>query len=74
MSDDGAILKIAGSLVKLKGKYIYIYIYYVSFNIKRGFYHLGNSCLNILHKINIVSSAGLWGINVSDEYFLVRQY
>ena len=70
MSDDGAIPKIEGSLVKLKG----IYIIYVSFNIKRGFYHLGNSCLNILHKINIVSSAGLWGINVSDEYFLVRQY
>ena len=36
MSDDGLIRKIEGSLVKLKGNYIYI-IYYVSFNIQRGF-------------------------------------
>ena len=73
MSDDGAIRKIEGSLVKLKGNYIYKYIY-VSFNIKRGFYHFGDSCSNVLHKINIVSAADLWGINVSDEYFLVRTY
>ena len=70
MSDDGAIPKIEGSLVKLKG----IYLIYVSFNIKRGFYHLGDSCTNVLNKINIISAAGLWGIKVSDEYFLVRQY
>ena len=70
MSDDGAIPKIEGSLVKLKG----IYIIYVFFNIKRGFYHLGDSCSSFLYKINIISAAGLWGINVSDEYFLVRKY
>ena len=45
--------------------YIYIYIYiYLSFNIKRGFHHLGDSC-SILNKINIISASGLWGINVS---------
>ena len=33
MSDDGAIPKIEGPLLKLKG----IYIIYVFFNIKRGF-------------------------------------
>merc|ERR1712243_359330 len=28
---------------------------------------------NVLNKINIISAAeGLWGINVSDEYFLIR--
>ena len=89
-------------------------------NLKRGFYHFGDSCSNVLkneyhcstslgnkcerrtfscsrvgsfwrcifiypqyctisssdnvlNKINIISAAaGLWGINVSDEYFLVR--
>ena len=41
-------------------------------NIKRGFYHLGDSCSNVLNKINIISAAGLWGINVSDEYCLFR--
>ena len=70
MSDDGAIPKIEGSLVKLKG----IHIIYVSFNIKSGFYHLGDSYSIVLNKINIISAAGHWGINVSDEYFLVRQY
>ena len=38
---------------------------YVSFNIKRGFIHLGDSCSNVLNKINIISASGLWGINVS---------
>ena len=51
-----------------------MYIYYVSYNIKRGFYYFGDSSSNVLNEINIVSAAGLWGINVSDEYFLVRQY
>ena len=40
-------------------------IMYVSFNIKRGFHHLGDSCSNVLNKINIISASGLWGINVS---------
>ena len=70
MSDDGAIPKIEGSLVKLKG----VYILYVSFKIKRGFYQLGDSCSFVLNEINIISAAGHWGINMSDEYFLVRQY
>jgi len=84
-----------------------IYIY-VSFNIKRGFYYLGDSenyvylyiylylsilkeafiiwgvvfedvflfipnLHNVLNKIHIISAAaGLWGINVSDDYFYVR--
>ena len=47
---------------------------YVSFNIKRGLYHFGDSCSNVLNKINIISAAGLWWINVNDEYILVRQY
>merc|ERR1711872_1202703 len=62
--------------------YTYIYIF-VSFNIKRGFYYLGGSfedvflfipnLHNVLNKINIISAAaGLWGINVSDDYFYVR--
>ena len=33
---------------------------------------MGDSCSNVLNKINIISAAGLWGINVSDEHFLVR--
>jgi hypothetical protein len=33
---------------------------------------LGDSCSNVLNKINIISAAGLLGINVSDEHFLVR--
>ena len=61
MSDDGAIPKIEGPLLKLKG----IYIIYVFFNIKRGFHHLGDSCSNVFNKINIISASGLWGINVS---------
>ena len=31
----------------------------ISFNIKRGFYQLGDSCSNVLRKIDIVSAAGL---------------
>ena len=27
---------------------------------------------NVLNKFNIISAAGLWGINVSDEHFLLR--
>ena len=45
---------------------------YVSFKIKRGFYHLGDLCSNVLNKIKIISAGGLWGINVSETYFLVR--
>ena len=49
--------RIAGSLVKLKGNYIYIYIYisimYLSI-LKEAFIIWGDSCSNVLHKINIV--------------------
>ena len=57
MSDDGAFSKIKREL--------YIIYMYVSFNIKRGFHHLGDSCSNVLNKINIISASGLWGINVT---------
>ena len=56
MSDDGASRKIEVSLVKLKET--------ISFNIKRGFYHLRDSCSNFLNKIIIISAENLsFGIN-----------
>ena len=42
---------------------MYMYIY-LSFNIKRGFHHLGIRVLS-LNKSNIISASSLWGINVS---------
>ena len=45
--------RIAGSLVKLKGNYIYISIMYLSI-LKEAFIIWGDSCSNVLHKINIV--------------------
>ena len=44
--------RIAGSLVKLKGNYIY-FIYYVSFNIQIGFSQLGDSCSNVIHGASV---------------------
>ena len=57
MSDDGAFSKIKREL--------YIICMNVSFNIKRGFHHLEDSCFNVLNKVNIISASGLWGISVS---------
>ena len=39
-------------------------------NIKRGLYHFGDSCSNVLNKINIISCADLWGINARERLFL----
>ena len=36
--------------------------------------NLRDSCSNVLNKNKIISAGGLWGINFSDEYFLVCQY
>ena len=46
--------KIAGCLLKLKGNYIYIM--YLSI-LKEAFIIWGDSCSNVLHKINIVCSS-----------------
>ena len=40
--------------------------------LKEGLYHFGDSCSNVLNKINIISASGFWGINVSKEHFLYR--
>ena len=39
-------------------------------NIKRGLYHYGDSCSDVLNKINIISCADLWGINARERLFL----
>ena len=77
------ILKEAFIIWGIQGiMYIPIYIMYLSI-LKEAFIIWGvvfgdvflfiPNLHNVLNKINIISAAaGLWGINVSDEYFHVR--
>ena len=63
--------------------YVYLYIYLYLSILKEAFIIWGvvfedvflfiPNLHNVLNKINIISAAaGLWGINVSDDYFYVR--
>ena len=62
-------IKLISFLLQVYEGYMWATIIFLCANIKRGFYHFGDSC-SVLKKI---SGASIRGINVSDEYFLVRE-